>query len=287
MNIGKTKNIFIFMSKIKKTEDPQIIEQSEEIISSPPPSFHQLYKRNEWGLIENTNYHFNDDGSVNWRKMIKDEFLYPNKGWFDIRKKEMPSSVEGLKDNQLLIMLGGIKEIAKLRGFHSVSYDINHVNENYVVAKCRISWITNYEHTDDYHVCYEDVANATLANTDDFCAKFLETIACNRAFVRCVRNFLNIHIVGADEIDKSKNSFNPSVESSAYETAIVPVTPTGILEKTLREKSCITDFEGFREMLRELWTTEKYRYEGIKDWKNFEDIPAKEARILLPLINKK
>ena len=286
MSIGKNKTIFIFMSRPKKQVDVKE-DQAVETISAPPAQFHQLYKRNEWGLIDNTDYHFNDDGSVNWRKMIKDEFLYPNKGWFDIRKKEMPSSIEGLKDNQLLIMLGGIKEIAKLRGFHSVSYEINHVNDNYVVAKCRISWISNYEHTDDYHVCYEDVANATLANTDDFCAKFLETIACNRAFVRCVRNFLNIHIVGADEIDKSKESKSMSIESSSYENVIVPVTPTGILEKTLREKMGITDFEGFKALLRDLWAAEKYRYDGIKDWKSFNDIPAKEARILLPFINNK
>ena len=286
MNIGKNKNTFISMSKTKPTQQEDIQEEAEQS-STPPLAFHEKYKRNEYGLIESQSYVFNDDGSVNWRKMIKDEFLYPNKGWFDIRKKEVPSSVEGLKDNQLLIMLGGIKEIAKLRGFHSVSYDVKHVNENYVVAKCRISWTSNYEHTDDFHVCYEDVANATLANTDDFCAKFLETIACNRAFVRCVRNFLNIHIVGADEIDKSKNSFGPSVESSASDSSIVPVTPTGILEKTLRDKSGITDFEGFRVILRDLWSSEKYRYEGIKDWKQFGDIPAKEARILLPLINKK
>jgi len=286
MNIGKNKNTFISMTKTKSTQQEDIQAETEQL-PVPPLAFHEKYKRNQYGLIESQSYAFNDDGSVNWRKMIKDEFLYPNKGWFDIRKKEVPSSVEGLKDNQLLIMLGGIKEIAKLRGFHSVSYDINHVNENYVVAKCRISWISNYEHTDDYFVCYEDVANATLANTDDFCAKFLETIACNRAFVRCVRNFLNIHIVGADEIDKSKNSFGPSVESSGNDSSIVPVTPTGILEKTLREKSGITDFEGFRVILRDLWSSEKYRYEGIKDWKQFGDIPAKEARILLPLINKK
>jgi hypothetical protein len=274
------------MSRPKKQVDVKE-DQIAETISAPPAQFHQLYKRNEWGLIDNTHYHFNDDGSVDWRKMIKDEFLYPNKGWFDIRKKEMPSSIEGLKDNQLLIMLGGIKEIAKLRGFHSVSYDINHVNDNYVVAKCGISWITNYEHTDEYHICYEDVANATLDNTDDFCAKFLETIACNRAFVRCVRNFLNIHIVGADEIDKSKGSKSMSIESSSYENVSVPVTPTGILEKTLREKMGITDFEGFKILLRDLWSSEKYRYDGIKDWKSFNDIPAKEARILLPLINNK
>jgi hypothetical protein len=278
------------MSKTK-SEQPEVAQEENSQEAEPQSfkamPFHEKYKRNEYGLIESQSYVFNDDGSINWRKMIKDEFLYPNKGWFDARKKEVPSSVDGLKDNQLLIMLGGIKELAKLRGFNSVSYEINHVTENYVVAKCRICWMTNYENGDEFDIVYEDVANATLANTDDFCAKFLETIACNRAFVRCVRNFLGIHIVGADEIDKSKNSYNESVESSAYDSSVVPVTPTGILEKTLREKHGVTDFEGFKTILRDLWASEKYRYAGVKDWKSFEDIPAKEARILLPLINKK
>ena len=53
-------------------------------------------------------------------------------------------------------------------------------------------------------VLYEEYANATSENTNDFCLKFLETIACNRAFVRCVRNFLNINIVGVDELDNSR-----------------------------------------------------------------------------------
>jgi hypothetical protein len=273
----------------KKTQDIEEnieIQNKDESCSSPigcPPF--ELYKRNEHGLVNYVDYVFNDDGSVDWRRMIKNEFLYPNKGWFDIRKQATPSSVEGLKDNQLLIMLGGIKQLAKLRGFSSVEYDVSHVSSNHVVAKCRITWIPNYEM--DSSVVYEDVANATLDNTDDFCAKFLETIACNRSFVRCVRNFLNVHIVGADEIDKSKNSLSPSVESSGYEGNSVPVTPIGILEKTLRDKHGVTDFEGFRAILRDLWVSEKYRYENIKDWKNFEDIPAKEARILLPLISKK
>jgi hypothetical protein len=273
----------------KKTQDIEEnieIQNKDESCPSPDsgPTF-ELYKRNEHGLINNVDYVFNEDGSVDWRRMIKNEFLYPNKGWFDIRKQTAPSSVEGLNDNQLLIMLGGIKQLAKLRGFSSVKYDVSHVSSNHVVVKCSITWIPNYEM--DSCVTYEDVANATLDNTDDFCAKFLETIACNRAFVRCVRNFLNVHIVGADEIDKSKGSLTPSIESSGYESNSIPVTPTGILEKTLRDKHGVTDFEGFREILRELWASEKYRYENIKDWKNFEDIPAKEARILLPLISKK
>lgn len=288
MSIGKTYNIFIFMIKTKKkteTVEQAVENETEATLEPSTVPFYEQYKRNEHGLINSVDYIFNEDGSVDWRKMIKDEFLYPNKGWFDARKQPMPSSVEGLKDNQLLIMLGGIKELAKLRGFQSVSYDVRHRGEKYVVAKCSIDWIPNYESV--RFITYEDVANATLDNTDDFCAKFIETIACNRAFVRCVRNFLNIHIVGADEIDKSKGSLNPPIESSAYETSSVPVTPSGILEKTLRDKHGITDFEGFRAILRELWSSEKYRFEGIKDWKNFSDIPAKEARMLLPLLNKK
>ena len=65
-----------------------------------------IYKRNEHGLLENIDYTFNEDGSVDWRSMVKDEFLYPNKGWFEARKKDVPKSIDGLKDNHLLIMLG-------------------------------------------------------------------------------------------------------------------------------------------------------------------------------------
>ena len=60
-----------------------------------------LYKRNQHGLLENSSYVFNEDGSVDWRSMIKDEYLYPNKDWFEYRKKPDPESIEGLKDNQL------------------------------------------------------------------------------------------------------------------------------------------------------------------------------------------
>ena len=57
-------------------------------------------------------------------KLSNLEHLFPNKSWFDLRKKDMPRSVVGLGDHQLLIKLSGIKELAKLRGFLDVSYDI-------------------------------------------------------------------------------------------------------------------------------------------------------------------
>ena len=239
-----------------------------------------VYKRNGHGLLENVEYIFNEDGSVNWRAMIKEEFLYPNKGWFDSRNQPVPTSPEGLEDKQLLIMLGGIKELAKMRGYSTVAFDVVHSSDGYVTAKCMINWNKNYETQDE--VVYEDYANATLSNTDNFCAKFLETIACNRAFVRCVRNYLNIHIVGADEIDKSQATAQ-SYESDAVAT---PITPVDLLEKTLREKHGVESFDGCKEVLRDLWKSESYRNESAKSWKSFKDIPAKEARRLIVVLNK-
>ena len=244
-----------------------------------------IYKRDVNGLFENVDYKFNDDGSVDWRAMIKPEFLYANKDWFEARKMDIPTTTEDLQDNQLLVMLGGIKELAKLRGYTSVSYDITNVTEDYVTAKCTINWCNNYECVSEYSTLYDDVANATLDNTDSFCAKFLETIACNRAFVRCVRNYLGIHIVGADEIDKSDGE-SVKKSSSGDASHIFAITPTGTLQKTLAEVLNITNFDDFKEYLRTLWKNEAYKNEDIKDWNDFKDIPAKECRIIIALIRK-
>jgi hypothetical protein len=246
-----------------------------------------IYKRNEHGLFENTDYTFNEDGSIDWRAMIKPEFLYPNKGWFDARNKPVPKSIEGLDDKQLLIMLGGIKELTKLRGYSSVDFEVKNISDGYVTAKCAINWVTNYENANEYSATYTDVANATLANTDAFCAKFLETIACNRAFVRCVRNYLNIHIVGADEIDKSRGADNAtSVEYEGGDSGNIAITPSGTLEKALREKHDIDSFDGFKGLLRALWKEESYRNKEAAEWSSYSDIPAKECRKLIAIVKK-
>ncbi len=247
------------------------------------------------GLIEGKEYKFTQDGFVDWRAMIDPQFLYPNKDYFEIRKQQVPTSIEGLDDKQLLIMLGGIKELARLRGFKSVRYNIkheslNHQSLNYVTAICSIEWMGNYE-TSGETVLFEDVANATEANTDNFCLKFLETIACNRAFVRCVRNFLNIYIVGADEIDKSKNK---AVDiSDLVQSSVIPITPQGALEKNVNDKLKIFSFEDFKAYLRNMWTTATEANDATtlellaeaKSWSGFTDIPAKTARVLIKKIN--
>ena len=242
-----------------------------------------IWKRNEHGLLESVDYIFNEDGSVNWRAMINPEHLYPNKDWFEMRKMPVPESIEGLDDSQLLIKLGGIKELAKLRGIDTVNYEIVESSEERSVVKCVITFICNYENPtylcSNHGVKFSSIANATLHNTNGFAAKFLECIAENRAFVRTVRNFLGIHIVGADEIDSSKNK-SPIVVAPSPSGA-KDISPQGIL----KEKAGLT-FADFKANLRELYKNKEYVNdpEIIKSWEDYQDIPAKECRKLLKLL---
>ena len=142
-----------------------------------------------------------------------------------------------------------------------------------------INWIENYEGVYAFRPTFASIANATTHNTNGFAAKFLECIAENRAFVRAVRNFLGIHIVGADEIDSSRNKapIVPPPSSSGAKD----ITPQGIL----KEKAG-TDFNSFKGCLRAWYKTGAYAYdpELIKEWSDYKDIPAKECRKLLKLL---
>ena len=210
--------------------------------------------------------------------MISPEHLYPNKDHFEMRKMPLPESIEGLEDNQLLIKLGGIKELAKLRGIKSVGYNVEESSDERSVVRCIVKFIANYENPDAEGLSFSSIANATVHNTNGFAAKFLECIAENRAFVRTVRNFLGIHIVGADEIDTSRNKAPIVVAPSS---GAKDISPQGIL----KEKAG-TDFNSFLTKLRKLYTDGKYENdpEIIKTWKDYKDVPAKECRKLLKLI---
>lgn len=238
-----------------------------------------IWQRDENGLIKSVDHEFNKDGSVNWRAMVDPKHLYPNRDWFESRKKQAPESIEGLEDHQLLIKLSGIKEVAKLRGIDSVDYVVLESSEDRVVAKCNIKFSKNYENTEG--AFFGSIANATLNNTNGFAAKFLECIAENRAFVRAVRNFLGIHIVGADEIDTSKDK--APIQSTKISTN-KDISPQGILKERMKGKS----FKDLIETIRKFYSQKRYSHdpESIKSWKSWEDVPAKECRKLMKLIKE-
>jgi hypothetical protein len=242
--------------------------------------------RDERGLLNNVNYIFNKDGTVNWRAMVNPAHLYPNKDWFARRNQTVPETADGLRDEQLLIKLGGIKEVAKLRGYSSVSFEFPKLERDYVVALCSVCWIPNFE--TNVNLMEDkwpdtpssmDVANATFENTDGFGQKFLETIAANRAFVRAVRNHLGIHIVGEDEIAKGNGA---KAAASAVEGS-ADVSPQSILSKKFSE-NIGGEFNDFKSWLRQLWKDESYQNADAANWKAWIDIPTKEARALLKFV---
>lgn len=246
---------------------------SKKIDNSAGPN---SYQRDEFGLLKNVQYIFNTDGSINWRKMIDNDHLYVNKERFPEGKA--PDSVEGLDDSKLIIKLSGIKELAKLRGFDSVSYSVGGTTEKPVVS-CEIVFLPNYE-TSMKGIVFSDVASASCENTDSFGQKFLESIAANRAFVRCVRNFLNIHIVGHDEL--ARGDGKPAIQQEIK----YGISPSDTLLNILQNNFKISKFSDFQEVLRDMWKEDIYKNAEVKNWKDFDDIPAKECRILIGLLKK-
>lgn len=219
----------------------------------------KLLTRDEHGLMkgDRSQYVFNESGMIDWRKMVKPEFLVANRQNFERRNKPVPTSIEGLEDKDLLILLGGIKELAQIRGFTSVKYEVVSPSPEYVVATCSITWIPNYE-TEGKEVIFSAIGDASVNNTSNFARYYLGPIAENRAFVRCVRNFLKINIVSQEEIGAAKvEESSPSLSASEF-------NPKSLLASIMKEKN--VSFETLKTRLI------KEKYEGAEDLQSIQDI---------------
>ena len=183
-------------------------------------------KRNANGLISQpkVDYVFTEEGMIDWRKMVKPDFLVPN------RQKTKETDISKLEDKDLLILLGGIKNLAHLRGYTDVRYDVQTPCPTYVVATCSITWIPNNE-TEGQVITFGGIGDASVENCSSFAKLFLGPIAENRAFVRCVRNFLRINIVGQDEVPNGFK-FTEETAPSANQTS-----PHYLLEAVMKEKN--------------------------------------------------
>ena len=217
------------------------------------------FSRDENGFLNGVEYIFNTDCTINWRAMIKPEHLVPNRDSFkdsNINLKEI--DVATLPDNKLLILLAGIKELAQIRGYKDVSYQVIESRPDYVSVKCTIEFTGNYE-TGNKSVSFSSLADAHWDNTHSFAKNFLRAIAENRAFVRCVRSFLKIHIVGSDEIGGKNNT--PIVEQDGATSS----APSALLEKTMQDYG-IT-FNQIKD------GAIKKNIQGAETWNSCDDIP--------------
>ena len=70
--------------KSQSSTEQSVTYESEVVVKKEKITYPKNYadgpgrfKRNSFGLLDNVDYTFDDDGSVNWRSMIKDEHLFP------------------------------------------------------------------------------------------------------------------------------------------------------------------------------------------------------------------
>jgi hypothetical protein len=206
--------------------------------------------------------------------MINKDYLVPNRDSFknqkNINLKEI--DVTTLSDNQLLILLAGIKELAQIRGYTNVNYDVIQAQPDYVAVKCTINWIPNYE-TGMTPVSFSALADAHLDNTKDFAKNFLMAIAENRAFIRTVRSFLKINIVGNDEMGKTTH-VDAEIEPNTMITQ-----PVALLQKTMEEHGI--SFEQVKERAIQK------KMDGAENWSKIEDIsPLSMFTIISGIKNK-
>jgi hypothetical protein len=237
-------------------------ENTKKENSSIPKS---IIKRNEYGLIdhESIKYSYTPEGAIDWRKMINSKYLVPNKQNFEKYGRPVPKSIDGLEDKDLLILLPGIKELAQIRGFNSVEYQIETPAADYIAASCKISWIPNFE-TEGREITFSAIGDASPFNTTNFAKVFLGPTAENRAFVRCVRNFLKISVCSQEEMPSS-----PSEQD----------TSSSVLED-LMKKHNIT-FQKVKEKLVE------EKFDKAESFESVSDIPKFKQFELIERIKKK
>jgi hypothetical protein len=235
------------------------------------------FERDEIGLVKNIVFTIDEEtGLVDWRKMVKKEHLVPNAVKFKDGTNLKELNVEELDDNQLLILLGGIKDLAQLRGYQSVEYKVHNASQNYVAVSCSIVWSPNFE-TDYKPVKFEAMADAHFDNTKSFARDFLMATAENRAFTRAVRNFLRINIVGSDEMgDLKKNNY---VNEESASKPITSFEPAAVLAKLM--ESAKISFEFIKGKLDEEGV------DGATSWNSIKDIPKDQVFKLIERIKKK
>lgn len=227
-----------------------------------------ITKRNEHGLFSGFDYKYTPEGAVDWRRMINPKHLVVNKQSFERQNKPVPDSTEGLEDKDLLILLAGIKELASLRGYESVNHRVTAPNDGCVISVCSIIWVPNFE-TENRIISFSSIGDATFANATGFGKMFLGPIAENRSFVRCVRNFLRVNILGQDEL-------TPKMEAMPD----APAASSGnLLEDTMKEYGI--EFKTIKNTLL------KDKVQNAENFNSVNDIPKRVQLELIGRIKKK
>lgn len=223
----------------------------------------KVIERDENGLIKGINYKFNDQGFIDWRSMVSPEFLYVNPDTkrrdklekkYNKKYEEIDPILDNVEDVDLIIMLGGLKQILRIKGFTNVNFWIKEANKNFAAVSCTIDFLPSYE-SEGKELSYSENACAHQGNTMSFAKNYLLEIATNRALARCIRNACGINIVSREEMQGSN-----SLEEEQPKSSSQLLQPAEILSKLLKDKNI-----SFNDAIKGI--------KGNETWKEIKDIP--------------
>lgn len=240
------------------------------------------FKRNEHGLLPGVTYVYNPDGGINYKAMVDPKYLVIQRGKekdvFD-KHGESPD-LRLVDDKALMILLGGIKDLARIRGINSCTQKVDISTPEIATVTCTIEFVGNYE-TDGQSVTFSDVGSAGLNNTMGFGQLYLAAIAANRAFVRTVRNFLGINIVAQDEL-KAGDTPDETPSSSGDRPDGYRILQAKVEDKNAKLKPGVAKLT-FEDIKKGACT--KYRTDitlsDPEKWTDWKDIPPLDAWALL------
>lgn len=238
---------------------------------------------------------------INWKHKINPKYIVLfkdkkeeiekkyNKDFWALQKQIQSGEVNFLdiEDRFMLVLLAGYRELAMLRGYEDVSYDVYNASISYICAQCTIHW-KNMENPESKGPSFPALADAHLNNTSGVFSNCLAAIVENKAFVRAVRNFLNIPIVGYDEIAPdapAKNKTNDEAENTM-------LSPQQRLQITSKELLGSDSFEDFKNSLRAdkkagIVSFDKGETEALIKATTFDELPPILSLKLIGFLKKK
>jgi hypothetical protein len=274
-------------------------------LTDPLAGSKKIIVRDENGLRIGIPHVFSADGlSVNWRAMLKPEHLCFNAQKAEVISQKLGIDVGAVKnakvsdfptdkidDSDLLILLSGIKYLAWLRGYISVSNKIIKAEYNIATVETTIIWNLNFE-SDGEYISYSDSSSATLDNTSGFGSQYLTEVAVNRAFSRAVRNYLNINIVASEEIgtDKAFSKVRNPVAATAEPTATI-TKPKQLLEENIKKLGLT--FDKFKSTFIKKYHKNPDADKNVKldsdpeTWKSIDDILDNDIYTLLSILSSR
>lgn len=194
-------------------------------------------------------------GNIDWKAfaMSNPIFTVPNSFVLESRGKPEPKTTEGLKDDEKILSLHGLRLLGRIVGVKSIRFsdpeNYQHSPSHYA-SKCTVEFSGKY----DIPLIQEEVASASIGNVSEDFQGYLEALACNRAFARCIRNALCIDTVCKDELNEKKVADEESPDSNDEISGESPPSITEIIKSFQQEKE-IEDIKGllsFFEIEKEL-----------------------------------